>query len=39
MAVSEMKKLDVICSASDVGETVKRLMWLSCVDIRQSEAT
>lgn len=39
MAVSEMKKLSVICSAGDVDETVKRLMWLSCVDIRQSEET
>ena len=37
MAVSEMKKLSVICSAGDVDKTMKRLMWLSCVDIRQSE--
>lgn len=39
MAVSEMKRLTVICPTGEVDDTVKHLMWLSCVDIRQSDET
>lgn len=39
MAVSEMKKLSAICVCADVDETIKKLMWLSCVDVRQTEQT
>ena len=35
MAVSEMKKLSLICTRSEVDRLVKKLMWLSCVDVRK----
>ncbi len=38
MAVTEMKKFTVICQASKAEALVRRLMWLSCVDIRQTES-
>lgn len=35
MAVTEMKKLTVLCPVDDTDKLIKKLMWLCCVDIRQ----
>lgn len=35
MAVSEMKKFSVICPLDETDKLIKKLMWLSCVDIKE----
>ena len=37
MAVTEMKKFTVICQARSVDTLIRKLMWLSCVDIKQAD--
>lgn len=37
MAVVEMKKFTAICPFGDHTKLIKRLMWLSCVDIKQRQ--
>ena len=34
MAVTEMKRLTVICPESDTDKLIKKLMWLCCVDVK-----
>ena len=35
MAVSEMKKFSVICPLDETDKLIRKLMWLSCVDIKE----
>lgn len=37
MAVTEMKRFAVICQVKKADSLIKKLMWMSCVDIKQTE--
>ena len=37
MAVTDMKKFTAICRTCDADKLIRRLMWLSCVDIKQTQ--
>ncbi len=37
MAVTEMKRLTVICPEGDTDKLIKKLMWLCCVDIKHGK--